>query len=322
MKTAQDFENELIDTFSTYYGEAKFKEKIPKKNSYIFENKDNSQIVLKKVNYPDYQINFNNDILKSIIANDKNIVETVFPTIDSALYVVVNDFKYMAFSNISTLDIDLTNKDDVAIYFKTLYSLHNSLNNIEIPDIDTNIKNLDMDIDNYVAKLQSIKRQVSNIKKKSDFDFAFLKEYSETENLCLSIQSKLREIDEYKNRKMQVIYNYAQISKKVDNPTGVVKTPCTFTIGYYMVDLCKFITKYLRKNDIENLQNLDEILNSYNTNFSEEEIEITKLLLQFPFKRINIMQQYYDKKRVFVPTETLNALKETKLLSNKIQSII
>ncbi len=326
MKTTVDFENELIDNISKYFEDYTLINKIPKTNSYFLKtaiNNNDEDVVLKKVFTTKDIIDFNFNVIKKIenIKLPKSfLIENIIATIEEEPFIVVNDNTYATFKDLKGISLDLTKNIDIQLYFSTLKQLQASLSLIATEDLEQNIKTIDFDTEKLTKTFIKLKKQAQSNKKKSDFDFAFLKDFNQRKNKIKEIEETLKTFDLYKNRKLSVIYNGTSIYK--NNDIGIIKTPTTFTKGYYMVDIYNFIMKYLKKSTLNDILPFDSILNFYDPSFSDEEKEILKLLLQYPFKYINIMIQYYEKKRVFVPTYIKTELIEILEQDKKIQKLL
>ncbi len=323
MKTTADFENDIIGGFSNFFSNYSLKSKIPKKSSYTFSVDDDrkNEYTLKRVILKENDINNNFYVVNNILQSKPNnlFIEEIIKTKEEENFIVVNDATYITYKNIDGESLSLDNKEDLSLYFSFLYDIHGYLKNIDTTVFDDS-KKIDLDIHKYTSDFYKIKKQVQNNKKKSSFDFEFLKNFGQLKKHIESIESNLSKIEGYTNRKYTVVLNDNSIYKH--NEKALIKTPETFTLGYYIIDIYTFILKYLKKTTIDDIKGFDSILALYNSNMSSDEKEILKLLLQYPFKYINIMLQYYEKKRSFVPSYIKSELDEFKIQEEKIIKLL
>ncbi len=324
MKTTVDFENEIVESFSKYFNEYTLTNKIPKKNCYVFnvEKENNQQYVLKKIYEKGFSIDINYKITQEILnkSNKNFLLEELIKTSEDTTNITVNEHTYVAFKNITCEKLFFDNDDNIKLYFSALHNIHKVILNIPLDEQFLNIKPTNFDLEKYKINFAKLKKQVQNNKKKSDFDFLFLKNYEKYNNLITDIENKLNSFESYKKPTYTFIYNNDSVFQNKNIP--VIKTPTTFTVGYYLVDIYNFIIKYLKKVNITEIKNYSEILMYYNSEILDSEKEILKLLLQYPFKYIDIMVQYYEKKRSFVPASTNADIQDFLILDKKIQKLL
>ncbi len=323
MKTTIDYEKELVENFTSYGATINFIEKKPKINSFIF-NADDKTLCLKKIYVKENIIATNYDIQKNLTKNSKFLVEYITKTLDDRFYISVNDTAYVAFTHIFSDNLDLEVKEDLSLFFKSLLPLEESLSTINI-DVDElqslkEGKKIDLDVQKSNSQLKQLYKNAQNQKKKTDFDLNFISTYNKISKDLKNLEDNLLNIDFYKNREFGIIFNSTYLEKKED--LVVIKTPTTFGYGSKFIDIYNFICKYLKKCDIEDLKTYDEIMGLYDLSIEKDKKEVIKFLLQYPFKYVNIMVQYYDKKRNFVPTEILVELEEYNLFKSKVEKFL
>ncbi|MFV0518889.1 MAG: hypothetical protein ACK5LY_01320 [Lachnospirales bacterium] len=323
MKTTLDYENELIKSFIHYGVEIKDIEKKPKTNSYLF-TADNKKLCIKKVYAKDNVIVTNYELQQNIKDIPELYIEKIEKTLTDDTFLKINDITYVTFNSIDSIELDFNIKEDAFLFFKTLQLKEKLFENMHLEnEIFTHLienRPLDLDISKNNDIIKQLHKNVQNQKKKSDFDFSFLKYFSQISETLLETESFLENNEFYKNRTYNIILNSTYIENFKGTPT--IKTPYTFCYGSKYVDIYNFLYRYIKKTNTENLIPFDELISSYMKNMCEDEKKLIKYLLQYPFKYINIMVQYYDKKRNFVPREILFDLEEQKILNEKINNFI
>ncbi len=323
MKTTLDYEKELIENFTSYGASINFIEKKPKINSFIF-NADEKTLCLKKIYVKENIIASNFEIQKALPKNEMFIVENIEKTTDDRFYISVNDTNYVAFNHIYSESLDLCLKEDLSLFFKSLLPLEKyfqAINlNVDVLQNFTEGKKVDLDVKKSNNHLKQIFKNTQNQKKKTDFDLNFINTYNKISKDLKIIEDSLLNNDIYKNRELGIIFNSTYLEKK--DGVVVLKTPTTFAYGSKFIDIYNFICKYLKKCELTNLVSFEEIISLYDESIDKNKKEVIKFLLQYPFKYVNIMIQYYDKKRNFVPTEILVELEEYALFKTKVEKFL
>ncbi len=316
MKTSKDFENDLRQKVFDNYGKGYFLKKIPKLNLSLYKI-NGDLIAIKKMYINSINLVKNNDIINHLYDNDYYNVEKVIPTIEGELCITVNDDMYVAFSYIDNEKLDFSDIGNIKIALEGLKKLHKKLENYSV---DKSEENEVYNLDKYISKLDKVKKTVSAQKKKSDFDFMFLKTYNSVRKQATMYISELNINDSYKSSNLQIICNTVNINYKGNDI--VINGNLTFDYGYIYADIFNILYKYLKKSETQDIKDFDTIISYYDTNLTEQQKDIIKIYLQFPFKYIDTMVQYYVKKRIFVPSSIFTDLDEIQEIEKKIQYFI
>lgn len=309
MKTAQDFEDELFDLVKTSYGDLNFVTKIPKLSILQFKNGENL-FALKKVTKKANFIDENYNILNNDIDTEALVIDKILKTNEDTSYIEFYEDTYVCFTMKESEKIDFDNLNDIKILLSGLYSFHKQVENIKVENPIVK----EFDLYKEIDSLHSTKKIVSNLKKKSDFDFQFLKDYEKTYEKCDTLSKRLEDNEVFTSITNQVIYNdnyYCKQDEKL-----YLSTPLSLLYGNKYEDVATAIKKIIKKSELE-LKILD-LIHMYDSNISNDEIEIIEVMLLFPTKYIDIVSLNYTKKRNFLPSAVKNEISKIDVLNEKI----
>ncbi|MDR2899068.1 MAG: hypothetical protein LBU94_02000 [Clostridiales bacterium] len=166
--------------------------------------------------------------------------------------------------------------------------------------------------------METFKKLVNGIRRLSDFDILFLKNYDFYYNNILEAEKITMETGYDDNYDKAVCDNMiCHNNLKKDN---ILLTPqddvyiLNFSgarVDYYTQDLADFIYRYI-KNQPENRLNVDVIIEAYSEEkpVTDDDIKILYGCLLFPGAFLKASRLYYNKKRSWAPSSVINRMEQ------------
>ncbi len=277
---------------------------------------DDKEICIKKFRGSEKDVTFVHNIKQKLKSKGFTNLDIEILTLEGEPFFVYNEDIYICHRNVVGERINFTDTTNVLFLMAELGRLHKAL-------VGTNIK--DGNVSNITFKsqyeqFQKLKKQVSKYNKKTDVDFNFLKTYNKYEGQITKILKDLEflDFDNYENTAIMLSDIY--FGSYEDNNFIIEKNNLTFydfgraKCGVQLNDVVGVIYAYVKACHKEGVKPVDIniLVDSYkrNNELTSRELLILQALLSFPQKYLNSIFNYYEKKRNFVPTETIVKLQK------------
>lgn len=284
-------------------------ESIKKQKSYFLCNTKEGLFTIKKTNQSEKNIINANIVQNNLINNNFLQVGKFFLSSNGVPYFIYKNDTYIITDLTENACIDFDNNEMFLDLVTTLAKMHNKKNisNKHSPS-------LYYIYNNNVDNLSAIKRKLNNKIRLTDFDILFLKNYSTYIQDINEIYDKLKrtKYEKYKEisiKNCSICHNNLK-KENIIYSNGVLNITNFFfaTNDYYLNDISSIILNYIQYNNSP--ISINEIIKQYSVynpiNFEEE--EILRIVLQYPFKFIKTVEEYYNKQRNYVPTSLLQRL--------------
>lgn len=282
---------------------------------YVCKN-NNIDVCIKKLKGKEEDAIFLHNV-KSRLKN-KNFmnIHTEILTLDKEPYFMFNGDIYICYKNIEGIKFDFTNQVNFLHLIAELGRLHNVLKNTCMEDGKVILN----DFENEHKKFVKLKKQINKNSKKNDIDFMVLKEYNKYEDLILKTKKDLLYLDynDYSSTAINlgdICFNsYDESNFTILDNNIVFNDFSNAKFGVQLQDVSELIYEYIKscvKADVEPI-NINYIIEAYrrNNELTCRELLILQALLNYPEKYLKNIFKYYNKKRSFVPTETITKLKK------------
>ncbi len=275
---------------------------------------DNKEVCIKKFKGSEEEALFVHNIKEHLKRkNFKNIEDDIL-TLDGEPFFVHNDEFYVCYKKIDGEKLNLVENNNILFLMAELGRLHKNLNSTYIKD---NIPQ-ELSIYNNYEQFGKVKKQVMKYNKKNDIDFLFLKMYNKYEKSVLENIEELKFLD-YENYEKTAIMlsdicfcSFDDNNFVIENKGIVFKDFSRARAGVQITDVAKLIYKYVKTCYEEEIKpiGINYLVDSYkrNNDLTSRELLILKAILNYPEKYFTNIFKYYEKKRSFVPTETVTKL--------------
>lgn len=275
---------------------------------------DRAEVCIKRFRGTEEMALYIHNIKKLLKSKNFNNIEEDILTIDGEVFFKHNGDIYICYKKVDGEKFDITNSQNILFLVSELGRLHNCLNSTYIENCISQKFLIKSNYENF----KKIKKQVTKNKKKNDIDFFFLKMYNKYEGMILESIKELEFLDfeNYENMAISlsdICFNSFDENNFAISNKGLSFKDFTFAkSGCQLLDLSKLIYKYVKVCYEENVETVDinYLIESYRASneLTTRELLIFKAILNYPEKYINNMNRHYEKKRSFVPTETVAKL--------------
>lgn len=278
------------------------------RSNYYIETNENRRVI-RKVAISKEQIAFEYEIIEAIIKKGFDAINAIYLTKKNMPYATYQDKCYIMQGYEDNEEVDFKNKEDLIQTVVLLAQFHKVAQHIkwEGRNIEkSGIKNIYEHFYKRCTEGEKLKKSLSNLSQKSQFERMFLQDYAkynELEHMALEeidtkICDKLIKVAKENETIIHSDYNYHTVSKTKENKYFInTMDNCTYNVQ--ILDLASALTKVMQKNnwDIRLLQELIIVYDKHKT-LTPEEVKVLKAMLIFPEKYAGICQKYiYSKRR-------------------------
>ncbi len=277
---------------------------------------DDKTVCIKKFKGTENDAVVIHNIKNKLLSKNFNLINKDILTVDKQPYYIYNEEIYVCYENIEGEKINFTDRTSVLYLLAELGRLHKCLNSTNIKEC----KHQKIDIHKSYEHFKKLKKQVSKNNKKNNIDFMFLKMYNKYNGILSTILKDLEFLDfeNYENTSIamsDICFNSFDENNFVIQNNGIIfKDFSRAKSGVQLLDVVKLIYKYFKTCTEEDVKpiNINYLVDSYSRNneLTEREKLILQALLNYPEKYLESMNKYYQKKRSFVPTETISKLEK------------
>ncbi len=277
---------------------------------------DDKEICIKKFKGTEDDATFVHNIKQRLKSKGFINYDTEVLTLDGEPFVVYNEDIYISHRNVFGEKINLTDTTSILFLMAELGRLHKVLVGSGIKEG----KSQSVTFKSQYEQFQKLKKQISKLNKKTDIDFNFLKSYNKYDGQITKILNDLEFLDFENYEKTAIMLNDIYFGSYEDNNFIIEKNNLTFydfskaKRGVQLNDIVGIIYAYIKACNKEGVKpvNINILVDSYkrNNELSSRELLILQALLNFPQKYLSSIFNYYEKKRNFVPTETIAKLQK------------
>lgn len=306
---------------------------IKKHKSHYLCYENSSVKIISKVNCSKKHILFQHDIKQHLIYNGFCNIDKFYLTIDDKpycdfmgnIYVMTDEFNYKELNFSDEVEF-LKLVSEISKMKKCLKTINLKEDyNFYAQDIKTKYKNSKKNILN-------IRKIIANNKRLSNFDMVFLKNYEIYLDLINATLHSLEQFDssvgeEFITNRNSISHNFLKRDNLFFYDNYIHITNFTKTkIDSNLTDLSTLI-KYHFKWQNSNPLKIEKILEEYSkyNTLNKNEIKVLYAILLYPNKFIKSCNEYYIKKRKWIPTslniKMENILKNRDLYYNYIEQL-
>ncbi len=277
---------------------------------------DGKEVCIKKFKGTEEEALFVHNVKQKLKSKGFTSLDAGMLTLEGNPYLVYNDEIYFCNRYVEGEKIDFTNQTNMLFLMAELGRLHKALNSTYIKTG----KELKFNIKGDLERFAKLKRQVSKTNKKNDIDFTFLKTYSKYEGLIKETIEDFEYLDFVNYEKASISLGDVCFNSYDDNNFIIENNSLTFfdfsnvKVGVQLLDVAGLVYKYIKICEEENVKpiNINYIIEAYkrNNELTSRELLILKAILKYPQKYLEHIFRYYEKKRSFVPSETVNKLQK------------
>lgn len=275
-------------------------------NYYLETNK--GKYMLRKVDVPKEQLFFNYEVDTHLEAGGFKGISSIYTTKKKVPYAMLGDQYYVMQAYEPVEETDFRHPADLAGIIQALALFHHNANGVEskVRDVkEIKVKNIYEYYQRRRNENTKLKKSMSTLKQKSDFEIMFLEgceEYRYLEELALdSIDAALVErlITEVKDTKSVAHKDFTYHTvNKTDKGKYIIGHLDLCNYDIQVLDLAQILSKIMQKNDWNNdvLYNLIDIYNKERP-LSQDEIRMLKFMMIYPEKFNSICFKYIGSKR-------------------------
>ncbi len=277
---------------------------------------DGKEVCIKKFKGTEEEALFVHNVKQKLKSKGFTSLDAGVLTLAGNPYLVYNDEIYFCNQYVEGEKIDFTNQTNMLFLMAELGRLHKALNSTYIKTG----KELRFNIKGDLERFAKLKRQVSKTNKKNDIDFTFLKSYSKYEGLIKETIEDFEYLDFENYEKTSISLGDICFNSYDDNNFIIENNSLTFfdfsnvKAGVQLLDVAGLVYKYIKICEEEKIKpiNINYIIEAYkrNNELTSRELLILKAILRYPQKYLENIFRYYEKKRSFVPTETVTKLQK------------
>ncbi len=277
---------------------------------------DGKEVCIKKFKGTEEEALFLHNVKQKLKSKGFTSLDSNLLTLEGNPYLVYNDEIYLCNRYVEGEKIDFTNQTSMLFLMAELGRLHKALNSTYIKTG----KELRFNIKGDLERFGKLKRQVSKTNKKNDIDFTFLKTYSKYEGLIKKTIEDFEYLDFDNYEKTSISLGDICFNSYDNNNFIIENNSLTFfdfsniKVGVQLLDVAALVYKYIKTCEEEKVKpiNINYIIEAYkrNNELTSRELLILKAILNYPQKYLENIFRYYEKKRSFVPTETVNKLQK------------
>lgn len=304
-----------LEVLNAFGNDTKILRNVQRFASYICKI-DDKEVCIKKFKGSESDALFVHDVKQKLKSKGFTNVDNEILTLDGMPYVVYNEDIYVCSRNVVGENIDFTNETSILFLMAELGRLHKCLSNTYIKGASE----ISLNIDNELERFNKLKKQVAKNNKKNDIDFTFMKTYSKYESMMKQTISDLEYLD-YETYKNSANSSGDICFNSFDNNNFIIENnSITFydfsnaKVSVQIHDVVGLIYRYVKCCTNENVKpiNINYLVDAYkrNNDLTSRELLILQALLKYPQKYLSHIFKYYEKKRSFVPTETISKLQK------------
>ncbi len=281
---------------------------------------DDKEVLIKKFKGTEEEILFVYNVKQKLASKGFRSLDTQVLTLSGEPYFLYGDSIYVCTRQVAGEKIDFKNQTNMLFLMAELGRLHKALNSTYIKSG----KELNFNISKDIERFSKLKRQVSKNNKKNDIDFTFLKTYNKYESLINKTIENLEYLDFETYEETAVSLGDICFNSYNENNFIIENNSLTFfdfsnvKVGVQLLDVAELIYKYIKVCEEEKVKpiNINYIIDAYkrNNELTSRELLILKAILNYPKKYLGNIFKYYEKKRSFVPTETISKLEKSREL--------
>lgn len=231
-------------------------------------------------------------------------------------YYIFNNNIYVVTDFIDNQGMNFNDNTLFLNLIKGISKMHSSLKNIYLSSYSLPYgQDLSNKYNKALQMIYSIKKNINNQSRLSDFDVIFIKNYSKyIDDISKSIVNlKETNYDLYKNTVIKencICHN--SLKKEnilIDEGMIYITNFSSCTIDSNLIDLSNIIKTYLKHID-SNPLNISDIINTYSkyNSLQLNEIKILYVLLLYPSKFIKTCHLYYFKQKKLASSSMVNKL--------------
>ncbi len=277
---------------------------------------DGKEVCIKKFKGTEEEALFIHSVKQKLKSKGFTSLDSSLLTLEGMPYFVFDNEIYFCNRHVEGEKIDFTNQTSMLFLMAELGRLHKALNSTYI----RTGKELHFNIKGDSERFAKLKRQVSKTNKKNDIDFTFLKTYSKYEGSINQTIEDFQYLDfeNYEKTSIQlgdVCFNsFDENNFIIENNSLIFTDFSSVKVGVQLLDVAGLIYKYVKACEEEKVKpmNINYIIDAYkrNNELTSRELLILKAILNYPQKYLGNIFKYYEKKRSFVPTETVTKLQK------------
>ena len=281
---------------------------------------DKGKKILKRCDMTFEDVQFIDEALNYIYVSDKDVIRYCRNK-DNEVITTYNGKNYIVLDMIEGREATFTNPVEISWCTKAMEKLHASSKGIEkyLSDLDIKCKYGSNIIDEYINDLKNmgqIKLLVKKYKYKNEFDNLFLNNIEAMEKQMNKAIGLLRNT-KYEKMKKDNRYFYlchndlAHHKFIIDNYSVNIIDFDYCNIDLRIKDIYIFINKVI-KNLVYEKEAIDNILTAYDKpddKIDNQEREILKALLCYPYDFVEIIKLYYYKQKSWEQEVFVNRLK-------------
>lgn len=291
---------------------------------------DKGMLEVRKNNSSANNIIFEHDAMAHLKNSDFKNVDNFLKTVDNNNYFEIDGTKYVVCNYIEGDNFDLKDTKKCNLAVETMAKMHEAskgfISGVEV----SNIGKTPLLFQKRNAELTKIKKLIKNKSLYSDVDLVVLKNYEYVKDKLMHSTNLISNanydavIKKAISDKCFCHNAYKSENIKSLNEDGVFLTgfsKCAYDTC--IVDLAEFMRRYL-KNENANYDDLCEIYDQYNKirNVSKEEKMILNAILVYPYKFLKILNEHYNKRRVYTSSAVVDKLKRCINESKKNEPIL
>jgi len=290
---------------------------VPYKDTWLAVTQQ-SRKILKKIQFSPERLKFVHGAKEHLINQGFTGVDRYINTLSAEPYFIFNNSVYTLVDFIDGRESNFENDSDVKKAAVTLAELHNASRGYIAPD-GCKIQNDLGNLPSYFNKrLEDIKKLLKQAKKgTSRFDQLFVKyadyfiNMAEKSVLELSASNYCRLAEKTRNEGLFCHHDYTNHNIIMDGEKIFVTNfdYCCYELKVY--DIANLIRRKMRKCGWD-ISKCEIIMEAYSSkeNLENDDIELMRIILQFPQKFWRVVNRYYNSRRSWSEKNFANRLQE------------
>ena len=277
------------------------------RGAYICETNKGTKVIHKS-DYTPAQINLQHNIKEHLIERGFNGVDRLYLSKNDTPYTVCYNRVFVMTDWQNATEIDFYNESDIHYTMRVLAQLHIAGEGFDAPGgnvREAKIKNLGVTYEKRYKETIKLKKRISNVGNKTDFEVLYFQnasKYIELQEMAMGLfyQEDYKKLIELARNKQTIAhhqYTYHNI-KKIDEDHLVVSGFERSRYDVQLTDLVYVIKRIMQKNQWD-IDLLLKIIDSYNKirPLSPNEWTIMQGMIIFPDKFSKLCNTYYYSKR-------------------------
>ena len=316
---------------------------IQTRDGIVFSARNNIYI-LKTLNENETKKLFTYSVQEHLFAGGFLYIDKILLTQDNHLSIQLNDKKYYCTVYPKGNLCNIENIEEVKFAAAILAKMHNysigftpqrAIDIVSNVDCNDNFNNfIKFDSGNLITLFKHRSDELLRFKKsatksKNMFDYEYLSVadyfYSISQNACTALteSSYLAQCEMYSELGAICHKNYTSHNVVLNNQNNSIINFDSASIDLPLLDLYNILKQRMKKCGW-NSTDAYEIINEYDKyrNVSEKDIEIIKILFDFPQKIWRIVNKYYNSRKAWCEKSCLLKLEDVKNERKKIESFL